>query len=114
MQISRDEFEALVSDALDEIPTEFTEQLANIVVLVEDEPPPESADCLGVYEGVPLTERWGGEPFEPDRILLFAGPLARYCRDVEELRHEIRVTVIHEIAHYFGIAEERLDELGWA
>ncbi|MBR7743164.1 metallopeptidase family protein [Phycicoccus sp. BSK3Z-2] len=89
--------------------------LDNVVFLVEDEPPPEDPELLGVYDGVPLTERgdlWAAGAL-PDRIVLFRGPLARMCHDIEELTDEIAVTVVHEIAHHFGIEEEALHDLGW-
>ncbi len=108
-------FDAIVEDALDEVPEELMAMLDNVVFLVEDEPPAEDPDLLGVYDGVPLTERgdpWGGGGL-PDRIVLFRGPLTRMCADLEELTDEIAVTVVHEIAHHFGIDDEALHELGW-
>ena len=89
--------------------------LDNVVFLVEDEPPADDPDLLGVYEGVPLTERgdgWAAGAL-PDRILLFRGPLTRMCADDEELTEEIAVTVVHEIAHHFGIDDATLHDLGW-
>ena len=97
----------------------------NVVVLVQDEPDPEMLTeedyddsgmptLLGLYDGVPLTERdEGWSMVLPDRILIFRGPLERWCIDREELVEEITVTVIHEVAHHFGIPDERLHELGW-
>ncbi len=108
-------FDDAVADALDDVPTELMDLLDNVVFLVEDEPPPDDPDLLGVYDGVPLTERdlgWGRATL-PDRITLFRGPLTRMCEDAEELREEIAVTVVHEIAHHFGIDDGRLHELGW-
>jgi predicted Zn-dependent protease with MMP-like domain len=89
--------------------------LDNVVFLVEDEPPPDDRELLGVYEGVPLTERgesWGAGSL-PDTITLFRGPLTRMCEDAEELTEEITVTVVHEIAHHFGIDDAALHRLGW-
>ncbi|MGN6242248.1 MAG: metallopeptidase family protein [Motilibacteraceae bacterium] len=121
-----DEFDELVADALDGIPGELARAMRNVVVLVEDEPEPaqleahaEGADgdgpeLLGLYEGVPLTERDGWySGVLPDRITLFRGPLLRRCSSREELVEEVRITVVHEVAHHFGIDDERLDELGW-
>jgi predicted Zn-dependent protease with MMP-like domain len=108
------EFDDAVGDALDEVPVELMAMLDNVVFLVEDEPPPGDPDLLGVYDGTPLTDRgdgWAGAL--PDRITLFRGPLARMCETREELLEEIAVTVVHEIAHHFGIDEARLHELGW-
>ncbi|GAA5161952.1 hypothetical protein GCM10011366_11110 [Ornithinimicrobium tianjinense] len=103
-----------MGDALDLVPPELMDQLDNVVFFVEDEPPEDDPELLGVYDGVPLTERdltWGGQL--PDRITIFSGPLQRMCSDREELLEEIAVTVVHEIAHHFGIDDEALHELGW-
>lgn len=108
-------FDALVDEALDSIPEELAAQVRNLVVLVEERPPPEEPpDTLGLYDGVALTERsdlWGGRL--PDRILIFRGPLLRMCDSEDQLVEEVRITVVHEIAHHFGISEHRLHELGW-
>jgi len=108
------EFEEAVGDALDEVPPELMALLDNVVFLVEDEPPAEDPDLLGIYDGTPLTERgdgWAGAL--PDRITIFRGPLSRMCEDRDELLDEIAVTVVHEIAHHFGIDDARLHALGW-
>ena len=115
MECSPEEFEALVESALDEIPDELASLVANVVVLVEDEPPPDDPDLLGLYDGVPLTERDSGYTFrEPDRILIFRAPLLDMCSSEEQLVDEVRITVVHEIAHHFGIDDRRLHELGYA
>lgn len=109
------EFEQAVGDALDAVPPELMRLLDNVVFFVEDEPPADDPDLLGVYDGTPLTERgdaWAGAL--PDRITIFRGPLTRMCKDREDLLDEIAVTVVHEIAHHFGIDDERLHALGWA
>jgi predicted Zn-dependent protease with MMP-like domain len=109
------EFDARVQEALDEVPEELMAMLDNVVFLVEDEPPADDPDLLGVYEGVPLTERgdaWAAGAL-PDRIVLFRGPLTRMCVDDDELTEEIAVTVVHEIAHHFGIDDAALHDLGW-
>jgi len=109
------EFDALVERALDGIPDELARLVRNVVVLVEDDAPPEDPDLLGLYEGVALTERWGEPAMElPDRILVFRGPLLDMCDSVEELEEEVRITVVHEVAHHFGIDDDRLHELGYA
>jgi len=110
-----DEFEEAVGDALDLIPDELAKLMSNVAVLVADEPPADEPDLLGLYEGVPLTERdgWWDAGSLPDRITIFKGPLTRLCYDREDLLHEIAVTVVHEVAHHFGINDERLHELGW-
>ncbi len=110
--MSREEFEDAVGDSLDLVPEPLMARLDNVVFLVEDEPPPDEPDLLGLYDGIPLTERdWGAQL--PDRIFIYRGPLLRLCTDRDELLDEIAVTVVHEIAHHFGIDDARLHELGW-
>ena len=115
VHLSAEEFEAVVGAALDAVPTRLMDMLDNVVFFVEAEPPEDQPeDLLGIYEGVPLTERdfgWAGAL--PDRITLFSGPLTRMCEDREELEEEIAITVVHEIAHHFGIDDDRLHQLGW-
>lgn len=115
VEMSREEFEAAVSDGLDLVPTELTDQMDNVVVLVEDDPPAEEPTLLGLYEGVPLTERdmgWAAGSL-PDRITIFRNPTLAICESVEEVVEEVAVTVVHEIAHHFGIDDARLHALGW-
>jgi predicted Zn-dependent protease with MMP-like domain len=119
-RISREEFEEAVDDAIDLIPDDLAQAMDNVAILVveEYEPRPgEPADTelLGLYEGTPLTERdsWWEAGSLPDRISIFRGPLMRLCASREELVEEILVTVVHEIAHHFGIDDERLHDLGW-
>ncbi len=113
--MGRARFEDLVGEALDEVPQPLLRLLDNVVFLVEDEPPPDEPDLLGIYEGTPVTERDGGWEMGalPDRITLYRGPLCRMCLDDEELRDEVAITIVHEIAHFFGIDDVRLHELGW-
>ena len=106
------DFEQAVEDALDELPDWAADALDNVVVLVEDEDADEP-DLLGLYVGVPLPERGDEPPIGPARILVYRKPLLEMCDSPEELRDEIRITVLHEIAHHFGIDDERLDELGY-
>ncbi|GMA87437.1 hypothetical protein GCM10025868_26870 [Angustibacter aerolatus] len=110
------EFDEAVRRALDLVPAELTAQMDNVVVLVEAEPPSdEPDDLLGLYDGTPLTERdagWGVLRL-PDRITIFRGPTLRMCDDVPDVVEEVAVTVVHEIAHHFGIDDERLHDLGW-
>jgi predicted Zn-dependent protease with MMP-like domain len=110
------EFEEAVGDALDAVPADLLDLMDNVVFLCEDEPPAEDPDLLGVYDGVPLTERdsfWAAGSL-PDRITIFRGPTLRMCATRDEVLHEVAVTVVHEIAHHFGIDDNRLHELGWA
>jgi predicted Zn-dependent protease with MMP-like domain len=114
MEMSRGEFEDLVSEALDTVPPRLTKLMQNVVIVVEDDSPPQVGTLLGLYEGVPLTERgdtYAG--FLPDRITIFRRPLLAICDTRADLVREVRVTVVHEIAHHFGIGDERLHELGW-
>lgn len=108
------EFDEAVGDALDEVPADLLALMDNLVFLVEDEPPSDDPDLLGVYDGTPLTERDGGWAGAlPDRITIFRGPTLRVCQSREEVCDEVAVTVVHEIAHHFGIDDDRLHELGW-
>jgi predicted Zn-dependent protease with MMP-like domain len=106
------DFEQSVQDALDSLPADLSQQMSNVAVVVEDEPPP-GEPLLGLYQGIPLTRRsgwYGGVP--PDKITIYRGPLERlYGADEERLRREIKRVVLHEIAHHFGISDERLVEL---
>lgn len=120
-------FEALVAEALDSLPAEFLKHLENVEVVVEDWPSDDDLaeaglegedpeTLLGLYVGVPLSERgvdYAG--FLPDRILVFQGPIEEVAGDdPDAIRAEVRRTVVHEIAHYYGISDERLEEMGWA
>ena len=114
--MSREDFEDAVRDALDLIPAELAEQIDNVVVLVEDDPPAGEPDLLGLYEGVALTERdgWWAAGSLPDRITIFRRPTLAICDTKDEVVEEVAVTVVHEVAHHFGIDDDRLHELGWA
>lgn len=115
IEMGPEEFDALVDRALDEIPDEIAALVRNVVVLVEDEPPEGEPDLLGLYDGIALTERWGDPMMQlPDRIFVFRGPLLDMCESVEELEEEVRITVVHEVAHHFGIDDARLHDLGYA
>lgn len=125
MWMTREEFEDAVADALDAVPQEFLARLDNVVFQVVDEPTERQladaciahgdGDLLGLYVGVALPDRgegygWGSLP---DTIYLFAGPIQRHSRSRDEAVEQIRVTLLHEIGHFFGIDDERLHELGW-
>lgn len=115
LAMTDDEFEGHVTDALDAIPEELTDLLDNCIIVIEDEPPPEEPELLGLYDGTPLTERdfqYGG--VLPDRIIIFKNPTLRWCRSREEVIEEVGITVVHEIAHFFGIDDDRLHALGYA
>jgi len=107
-------FEELVADALDGIPDDLGRLMDNVWVTVEDRP--RSRGLLGLYEGIPLTERDAGYAgmVMPDRITLYRVPICSMCRTEDEVVGTVRDTVVHEVAHHFGIDDDRLDELGWA
>jgi predicted Zn-dependent protease with MMP-like domain len=108
-------FEDVVRAALDELPPRLARALENVAVVIEDENA-EDPDLFGLYHGIPLPERGSGYAGQlPDKISIYRLPLQdEFGHDPDELREEIRITVLHELAHYFGIDEDRLDELGYA
>lgn len=114
MDMSRADFERLVIEELDALPDEMFEGLENLAFVVEDRPEDGSLDLLGLYEGIALTER-GQYGFGelPDRIIVYREPHLVICDDEEGLRDEVHATLVHEIAHFYGIDEERVHELGW-
>lgn len=114
VRMSAQRFDDLVSDALDLIPAQLAAAIDNVVILVEDRNPDEP-DLLGLYEGVALTERdsfYAGAL--PDTVTIYRGALLEMCDTEAEVVDEVAITVIHEIAHHFGIDDDRLHELGWA
>jgi predicted Zn-dependent protease with MMP-like domain len=110
--ISEERFSALVGKALDELPDRLWERLDNVAVVVEDANP-EDPDLLGLYEGIPLTDRWDYAGVLPDRIAIYRLPLCAMCSDENELVEEVKITVVHELAHHVGIDEHDLHEPGW-
>lgn len=119
MRLSRERFEELVFDIAEEVmaklPDDLRAEAATVMLDIADRPPGSDPDLLGLYEGVPLVER-GADDFrlQPDRITLYAAPLLAASRDEAELRHEIRVTLVHELGHFFGFNEDELERRGWA
>jgi predicted Zn-dependent protease with MMP-like domain len=112
--MSRERFEELVGDALDEVPNELLSLMNNVVFLVEDAPPDGGDDLLGLYEGTALTERgWDYAGMLPDRITIYRNPTLKVCDSEEDVVEEVAITVVHEIAHHFGIDDQRLHDLGW-
>lgn len=113
VEISTKEFEWLVGDAMDSLPAELGAVMENVAVVVDDQAPP--SRLLGLYEGVPLTKR--GVSYSaamPDRITIYKAGICRICTTEAEVVERVRRTVIHEVAHHFGIDDDRLHELGWA
>jgi predicted Zn-dependent protease with MMP-like domain len=123
MRLSRARFEALVVRALETIPEPIRIRMENIDVVIEEWPTAQQYAALGLdpgdllfglYEGTPLVERdITASPLLPDKITIFRGPLEAACRTEDEIAEEVRKTVIHEVAHHFGLDEERLEELGY-
>ena len=114
LTVSAEEFDELVGRALDGVPRELALRMRNVAVFVEDESPDDGPVLLGLYEGIPLTSRdqfYAG--VLPDRITIFRLPILRMCRTPEQVVEQVRVTVVHEIAHHFGIDDDRLHELGY-
>lgn len=110
--VSPEEFEGLVAEALDTLPAEVAGHFRNVVVVVEDEHP-DDPHLLGLYEGVPLTERTYYTGVLPDRISLYRIPLCLLADDLDHLVAEIGITVVHEFGHHMGLGEDRLHRLGW-
>ena len=114
VEVGREQFEQLVGEALDTIPAELAALLDNVVVLIEDDAPAEDPDLLGLYSGIPLTERGGWYAGAlPDTVTIFRNPTLRMCESLDDVVEEVQITVVHELAHHFGIDDERLHELGW-
>ncbi len=115
VEMSSEDFEKAVDDALERVPGELLDLVDNVVILIEDDSPEGEPELLGLYDGVALTDRgtdWGfGEL--PDRIFIYRNPTLAMCDTVDEVRAEVAITVVHEIAHHFGIDDERLHALGW-
>lgn len=118
-----EEFEDLVTQALGSLPEDLAARMNNVDVVIEDEPEAELAEqmevsidgLLGLYQGIPLTDRGSSYHWVlPDRISLYRNNIVRIAKDRKDLTEIVRRTVIHEVAHHFGIDDERLDELGWA
>lgn len=112
IKLGEERFDQLVDQALDAIPQRLVSMMDNVAIMVEDQG--EDPDILGLYEGIPLTERedYGGLVM-PDRIFIYRLPLCAMCTTEEQLVEQVKITVIHEIAHHFGIDDDRLEELGW-
>jgi predicted Zn-dependent protease with MMP-like domain len=110
--VPEERFTELVDRALDELPDELWDQFDNVAVVVEDENA-DDPDLLGLYEGVPLTERGDYAGVLPDRIAIYRLPLCAMCEDEDELVEEVKITVVHELAHHMGIDDAHLHDLGW-
>jgi predicted Zn-dependent protease with MMP-like domain len=116
------DFTNLLDEAIRELPEEFRNRLENVAIIVEDYPSeellermdvPEDETLFGLYEGVPLTERGFEAPLHPDRILIFQGAIQDECDSPEEIKEELKITLVHEIAHFFGIDDDYLEQIGY-
>lgn len=126
LHLSAERFERLVVRALDLLPPEFQKHLENVSVEIAEAPEPELLESMGMnpadpgdtlfglYEGTPLTDRFHDDVLLPDRILVYRQPLLEWCESEDEVVDEVRVTVLHEIGHFFGMDEDRLEELGYS
>ena len=121
--MERQAFESLVHEALKDLPQLFKDKLENVAIIVEDYPSeellermevPDDETLFGLYEGVPLTERgFFDAPLHPDRVFIFQGPIEEACTSPEEIKEEVRITVAHELAHFFGFDDEELEDAGY-
>jgi len=121
--MDRKMFEELINESIRELPEEFRNKLENIAIIVEDYPSPELMEQMelspddtlfGLYQGVPLTERGFFEaPLYPDRILIFQRAIEDECDSPEEIKEELKTTIVHEIAHFFGMDDDYLEEIGY-
>jgi predicted Zn-dependent protease with MMP-like domain len=113
--MNAEEFEALVIEELDRLPDDMVDGLDNVIFVVEDRPEDGTLDLLGLYDGVAVTERGSyGMGELPDRIIVYREPHLEQCETLDELRDEVHTTPVHEIAHFYGIDDEQLHEMGWA
>ena len=114
IEVSTERFEELVREALDSIPDDLARVMENVSLFVDDQSPP--GRLFGLYEGTPLTHRqnYGIGMVMPDRITIYKQTICAVCRTEDDVRRQVRVTVLHEVAHHFGIDDARLHELGWA
>ncbi len=115
VHVSEERFVELAEQALASVPDQLAALLDNVVLFIEDDPPADEPDLLGVYDGIPLTERdsgYGGAL--PDRIVVFRNPTLAICDTEADVVDEVNITVVHEIAHHFGIDDDRLHDLGYA
>ncbi len=114
IEVTPAQFEGLVAEALEAVPQELARLVDNVVFVIEADGPPDDPDLLGLYEGIALTERGGTYAGAlPDRITIYRNPTLRMCETFEDVVEEVHITVVHEIAHHFGIDDDRLHELGY-
>ena len=113
LPVSDEAFEGMIDDALDTIPDDFAQHMRNMVILARDHDP-DNPTLLGLFEGVPLTEQHSNHSgYLPDAVFIYKNALEAICEDEDQLRHEVKVTVLHEVGHYFGLDEHELHALGW-
>lgn len=113
LPVSDEAFEGMIDDALDTIPDDFAQHMRNMVILARDYNQ-DNPTLLGLFEGVPLTEQHSNHSgYLPDAVFIYKNALEAICEDEDQLRHEVKVTVLHEVGHYFGLEEHELHALGW-
>lgn len=113
LPVGDEAFEGMIDDALDTIPDHFAQHMRNMVILARDYNP-DNPTLLGLFEGVPLTEQHSNHSgYLPDAVFIYKNALEAVCEDEDQLRHEVKVTVLHEVGHYFGMEEHELHALGW-
>jgi len=110
-ELSREGFERLVEKTLATLPDEFQSYMENVVIIIEDEPSDGTTELMGLYEGIPLVERSIFHNTMPDYITLYEGPIKRACSTISDLEDEVRLTILHEIGHFFGLEESQLEQL---
>lgn len=124
MEMSPERFEAIVVRALESLPDEFVAALDNLTIVIEDEPTPkdlqamglggdEAGSLFGLYVGLPKTEQGHWDLVTPDKIAIYKTAILNACQNDAEVEEEVRTTLLHEIGHYFGIDDDRLEDLGW-
>ena len=114
MKVTREKFDRLVEQAVAQLPRVFREKLRNVAIMVEDSPPggPGRQDLLlGIFHGIPLTEKSTFQMALPDRIVIYQENVEAVCRNEGEIRREIRLTLLHELGHYFGLSEDELHDI---
>ncbi|MCM1013845.1 metallopeptidase family protein [Brevibacterium sp. XM4083] len=112
-QLSDEEFDAILDEAVESLPAGVTDELDNVALFVEDRPEDGSRTLLGLYHGIPIGERGQSGLEMPDTIFLYRDNLIAFARDRDDLREQLVITIVHEIAHFYGIDDDRLHEIGW-
>lgn len=113
MELTLDEFEALVAEAMDGVPEPFASAMEEVAVVIEDRAPARFGTLYGLYQGVPLTQGTNPSGFLPPQISIYVHPMVDVCRSPQQLVEQVRITVLHELGHHLGMDEDQLEELGY-